>query len=122
MGGALSKKMLVVFTQGVGILVMYLISVQFLSDMESQTTAALMDPFAVGTHNYSTQYWTVAEKNSQVVPLTGLMLTNRLIWMGLSLLALILTYIFFDFSASNKRKKKKAAVKTDSQPKRRASN
>lgn len=121
MGGALSKKMLVVFTQGVGILVMYLISVQFLSDLESQTQAALMDPFAVGTHNFTTQYWTVAEKNSQVVPLTGLMLTNRLIWMGVSLLALILTYVFFNFSISRKSKKKKAVVKTDDQPTRIAS-
>ena len=121
MGGALSKKMLVVFTQGVGILVLYIISSQFLSDLDSQTTAALMDPFAVGTHNHVSQYWTVAEKNSQVIPLEGLMLSNRLLWMAVSLLALILTYVFFDFSASKKSKKQKTATKSADEPARIAS-
>ena len=109
MGGALSKKLLVVFTQGIALLVGYMVSLQIISDLDSQTTAALLDPFALGTHNFATQYWTVAEKNAQVVPLEGILLTNRLVWIGVSILSLLATYFFFNFSASKKASKKKVA-------------
>ena len=121
MGGTLSKKLLVVFTQGVALLVGYMISTSFLSDLENQTMGALLDPFAMGVHDFVTQYWTVSEKNSQVIPLTGILLTNRLIWMGVSFLALLATYFFFDFSESKKSKKQKAVVKTTTAPSRIAS-
>ena len=116
MGGALSKKLLVVFTQGIALLVGYMVSLQIISDLDSQTMAALLDPFAMGTHNFATQYWTVAEKNGQMVQLEGILLTNRLIWMGVSLLSLILTYFFFSFSASRKGGKKKIAAKSSQAP------
>ena len=112
MGGTLSKKMLIVFTQGVALLVGYMVSVNFLSDLDNQTMGALLDPFAMGSHDFVTQYWTVSEKNSQVTPLTGILLTNRLIWMSVSFLALVATYFFFDFSESKKSKKQKAIAKS----------
>ena len=106
-GGALSKKLIVVFTQGIVLLVGYLVSLQIITDLESQNLASLLDPFALGTHNFATQYWTVAEKNSLTTTLEGALLTNRLIWIGVSILALIITYVFFNFSSPKQKVKKK---------------
>lgn len=108
MGGALSKKMLIVYTQGALLLVAYLVGVNMIRDLENQTLAALLDPFGFNTNAVTTQYWTVAEQNSQTIPLSGLMLTNRLIWLGIGLLSLIATYVFFNFNlAGNARRRHK---------------
>ena len=44
--------------------------------------AALLDPFAIRTFALATKYWTVAEKNSYSLGLSGLLLWNRLLWIG----------------------------------------
>ncbi len=107
-GGTLSKRIIVVFTQGVGLLVLYMFSVQLLGDLDNQSLAAILDPFGLNTRSFVTQYWTVAEKNSQVIPLAGDFLFNRMLWMGLSLAALVATYFLFNFSEGKQKVKKKS--------------
>ncbi|MFT7297953.1 MAG: ABC-2 type transport system permease protein [Sphingobacteriales bacterium] len=115
--GALSRKMLVVYTQGALLLVGYLVSNQFISDLDNQTIAALIDPFALGTSGIETRYWTVAEQNSQVVSLTGNVLYNRLLWIGLGLFTLILTQVRFKFTTETtswfSRKQKASSGKSE---------
>ena len=115
MGGTLSKRIIVVFTQGVGLLVLYMFSVQIIGDLENQSLGAILDPFALNTRGFTTQYWTVAEKNSQVIPLAGEFLINRLLWLGVGITALVTTYFLFTFSASKKKSKKKSKA-TDEAP------
>ena len=45
-----------------------------------------------------TQYWTPFQRNSQLIPLTGVLLWNRVLWLGVGALILGLTYIRFSFS------------------------
>jgi ABC-2 type transport system permease protein len=116
MGGTLSKRIIVVFTQGVALLTLYLISSQMLSDLDNQSMAAIIDPFGMNTHSYVTQYWTVAEKNTQVIPLTGDFLINRLIWLSVGILTLVITYFGFSFSVRKEKTKKRKGNQQKAMP------
>lgn len=69
MGGSLGKRMVVVYAQGIVLFMGYLVAGQFLSELDNQNTAALLDPFGVGALEVTTQYWTVAEQNAQLIPI-----------------------------------------------------
>lgn len=98
MAGALGRKTIVIYTQGIILLVLYSIAASFLADVEWKETAALLDPFGSQTFDYVTRYWTPSEKNTMLVPLEGIMLYNRLIWVGFGVLALVTTYYGFSFN------------------------
>ncbi|SOD82624.1 ABC transporter permease/M1 family aminopeptidase [Spirosoma fluviale] len=98
--GALSRKMLVVFTQGMGLLMLYLLSGILLSQLDRRETAALLDPFGLRAVGYLTQYWSIAQQNNQLVTLSDTLLWNRLLWLGVALLMLGVTFRFFSYQTS----------------------
>src|SRR6185436_16326780 len=63
------------------------------ANLENTTWAALADPSARITVAAETRYWTVAELNANI-PL-GLLLQNRLLWLTVSLLALLVLVLCF---------------------------
>lgn len=105
-GGALTKRMLTVYTQGVLMLVLYLVAMNLSGSLDDRELGAYFDPFGYRALQYDTQYWTIAMKNSQLPALTGTLLLNRLVWVGLSILGIAATFRFFSFSQSKKRKQK----------------
>lgn len=80
------------------LLVGYSIAANLLTDLDNQKLAALVDPFGIRTFSLETRYWTVAEKNAQYVTLSGMMLWNRLIWLGAGVIVLSLACWRFSFS------------------------
>ena len=111
--GALSRSTLVIYTQGIILFVAYQISTTITQDLDNKTVAALIDPFGFRAFNLFTEYWTPAQKNSQLVPMEGLMLWNRLIWCSVAVLILIGTYFAFSFNVvRNALFKKKASKNT----------
>jgi ABC-2 type transport system permease protein len=93
--GALTRKMRAVYVTGVLLLIGYLLAGTVSQKLESKTIAALMDPFGSYAMERLTEYWTPAEKNSRLVPLAGVLLVNRLIWLAVGLAALLLTFLRF---------------------------
>lgn len=85
------------------------ISETVLGNLEQETLTALLDPFGVSAFNSMTKYWTVAERNTMLVPMEGILLQNRLLWCSIASLILLLTYLKFQFSeiVSKKSFKKK---------------
>ncbi|MDN3706369.1 M1 family aminopeptidase [Myroides ceti] len=78
-------------------------------DYDDKYITALIEPFGSEALMYVTKYWTIEEQNTKSIPLSGVILYNRLIWMGVSLLVLTALYFSFSFSHSPltiKRKKK----------------
>jgi ABC-2 type transport system permease protein len=96
--GALSRKSIVIYTQGILLLVLYLASQSMLRDLEQKEIAALIDPFGVRAFNFHTQYWTPGERNSLQIPFEGYILYNRLLWTGIGVLVLIITHFSFSFN------------------------
>ncbi len=91
--------------------VLFAISQAYLGSLDNQTLAAMCDPFGVGAWAEVTRYWSVAEKNSQIVPLTGTLLYNRLLYVGIGSLLLALTHIRFRLQVGAVGKSKKAKGK-----------
>lgn len=96
--GALTRKMLAVYTQGIGFFVLYRIARNFSNDMDNKFMAAIIDPIAVSTTRFMTQYWTTAEQNTLLLPFEGAMLWNRILWVSLGVVGLIATYYGFSFN------------------------
>ena len=59
---------------------------------------SLFDPYAVTTFLVVTKYWTVADKNILPLSFSGLLLWNRLIWLGAGCAAFALAYSRFSFA------------------------
>ena len=93
-----SRRMLPNYVGGAVLLIGYLIAGQLIADMDNQMAASLMDPFGGQAVNTLTKYWTVAEKNTLLTPLSGEFLYNRLLWLGVGLGAFALCYRLFRFS------------------------
>jgi hypothetical protein len=107
----LTRSMLTTFMGAIILMVCYLISIFLMDDMESQALASLLDPFCVVALDFSTRYWTIVEKNTALPPIEGLILINRLIWLGIGIVVLLWGYLSFSFSkaAISKRAIKKMA-------------
>lgn len=71
-----------------------------LGESDERYLAALLDPFGARASNYYTQYWTKAEQNELLLPVKGVVIYNRLLWLGLSSLIFALCYNKFSFSQS----------------------
>lgn len=98
MSGALGRKPVLIYTQGILLIILYEMAASLLRDIEHREIAALVDPFGFYTFEYVTRYWTPAEKNSMLIPLEGMVLYNRLLWMGIAIVALVVTYFGFSFN------------------------
>lgn len=95
---ALTRSSITAFIGAIALLVAQLIASNFLSDVEHEHLATYFDALGFGPFSLITKYWTVSDKNTRSVSLTdGIVLTNRLIWMGVSLLLLVVTYVRFSF-------------------------
>ncbi|MEL6809861.1 MAG: M1 family aminopeptidase [Bacteroidota bacterium] len=75
-------------------------------------SVALLDPFGQNAAKYVTQFWSLEDQNTLTIPVLGVVLYNRLLWLGLALLFSFYTYKRFSFSEHGtysftlKRKKK----------------
>ncbi|WP_459209238.1 M1 family aminopeptidase [Aquimarina rhabdastrellae] len=88
------------------IIVGYIISGTLLSDIDSETTAALIDTFGIRTYSLHAKYFTPIEKNTLSPTFSGLILLNRVIWIAVGLVILLLSYFSFSFKERNKKVKK----------------
>jgi aminopeptidase N len=86
-------------------LVLFIIATALGQKPEYMHTTALLDPFGLSGVDYITRYWTAAERNTHMVPITGVLLWNRLIWLGIAVVLLGLSYFLFSFEERAKRKR-----------------
>jgi len=56
-----------------------------LGNAETEWLANLLDPNGVTAVKSSLKYWTVEERNSSAIPLSGALITNRLLWFSVSI-------------------------------------
>ena len=104
----LTRNILSTYIGAVALLIGYLVSNAYTSDLENEYLAAALDAFGLGAQFFTTRYWTAAEKNSQLLPLDSFMLLNRGVWLAFGLALLAFCYARFRFAslASEKVSKK----------------
>jgi ABC-2 type transport system permease protein len=95
---ALTREMLPNYVGGVVLLLGYLLGGQLLTDLTDKHTGALLDPFGLRAANVLTEYWSIADKNTRYVPLSGVLAVNRAIWIAFGLAVFALAYSRFRFA------------------------
>ncbi len=102
----LARNEIVSFVAALILLTGYGVAGALTQDIQHEQLAALLDPFGRRAFSFLTRYWTVAEKNSVSVGFDGLLLWNRLIWIGVG--CLIFAFAYSRFSFAERRTKAKA--------------
>jgi hypothetical protein len=97
-----TRSMMWTYVGAVATVVLYLVMRGALRDPQYDTAVALADPFGISALTITTKYWTAAERNTQLPPLTGLLLANRLLWTGVALALFGLAYRKFQFATTSK--------------------
>jgi ABC-type transport system involved in multi-copper enzyme maturation permease subunit len=95
----------------VALLVAYSVAAVLFGDLETRSSAAILDPFGLVAFEQVTRYWTVVEKNSRLPPLTGALLWNRLSWLSLASAVLVWAVARFRYErAASLRGRRRPAV------------
>lgn len=94
------------FVTAAALLVGYIVAGNMMQDIKNEELGALLDPFGFQAFGLETKYWTVDDKNHHSVGLGGLLLLNRVIWVSVGMLALLVGYLRFDFSEKRSAGKK----------------
>lgn len=114
--GALTRNLIAVYLQGILLLVAYSVTQTLVSEqLENDALSNALDPFGLATLELVTRYWAPVEKNTQVLGLTELVITNRLIWLGVALALAGATFLLFRFESQARtlfRRKAKAEPST----------
>jgi ABC-2 type transport system permease protein len=103
----IARNEMVPFVGALVLLIGYIAAGALLQDLRHEELVVFADPFGIRTFALMAKYWTVAEKNSIPVAMTGWMLWNRLLWALVA--AAIFVFAYFRFSFSEKATKAEPA-------------
>jgi hypothetical protein len=102
---ALSRKIFIVYLQGVALFMIYLIGITvfFTTRSLEHFWSGIFDPIGIVLVDDVTRYWTVIEKNTQLITWSpalvgGVFLYNRLLWLTLGVLSLVTVWALFPMS------------------------
>lgn len=108
---ALFRDVKVIYSGSILLLIGYLLANFLTRDIDNKDLVKILDPFAVNGFQLETRFTTPAERNTLLVHVQGLFLLNRVLWSGVGLIVLLVTYFSFSFERffGGKPKKQKAA-------------
>lgn len=119
----ITKNKLIIYVGGLFVYILYVIGSIFSNSPifagaspatpEAISLMAKLDPFGLAAFFEQTRYWTVFQKNSQLLSLTGNLLFNRVLWMGISILLIGVSFRLFSFRKLSEKGKKKKKITTD---------
>src|SRR5262244_535089 len=95
---ALGRKMLPVYAGSVILLIGYFVAAQLSSSLTASVPAALADALGATAIDRLTQYWTPFERNTRLIPLQGILLLNRVLWLSIGFAVLAFTYWKFQLA------------------------
>jgi len=102
----LTRKMLPVYVASVLVLIGYFVVAQNSNSLQSGVYFALFDPLGGAAIDRMTRYWTPFQRNTQLIPLGGILLANRLLWLGIGAMFLVVAYARFSFSYVTERSRR----------------
>lgn len=118
--GWLSKNKLMIYLSGLLIYVFYIVGSVFSNSPlmanaspasdEAMAMAARFDPFGIAAFFEQTKHWSILQRNTQLLSLSGNLLWNRIAWLFFSFGCFVLSLRFFKLIITDKKIKKRAAV------------
>jgi ABC-2 type transport system permease protein len=109
-----TRSMMTTYLGVIVFLVVYFVATGLVRDRpELERMIAVVEPFGVRALASVTRYWTAAERNMLLPEISGPLLYNRLLWIGLSIAFLALaygSYRFADKGMSGKKNRKQKLI------------
>ncbi|WP_158880423.1 M1 family aminopeptidase [Rhodanobacter sp. L36] len=90
-----TRSLLAAYVGVIAFVVLFTVAGALTRDVNNLTLAAIIDPFGGRTAGVVTRYWTASQSNQQLPSLSGLLLFNRLLWIGLALVMLGASFALF---------------------------
>ncbi len=91
----LSRRALLGYVSIMGLLTLWGIGKTLTGNLDSTFVAVILDPLGKASLDTATKYWTVVERNTLLPPFDAGFITNRLLWSGLGVGFLLLTWSRF---------------------------
>ncbi len=105
-----TRSMMATYLGVVGFLVLWIVaSVVLDRNPAYELWGAYGEPLAGGALSYVTKYWTAADRNTLLVPVAGALLWNRLLAVGLGVVAIGVTFATFRFAVRPSRAQRRAS-------------
>ena len=99
--GSYLRSQVAIFAQAAIFIILYFTISLTTQDIDVKPWTTLFDPFGSTAFGEMTKYWTADEKNIQLLPFTGLVLYNRLFWIGIAGVIAVLFHRGFKFSVTD---------------------
>jgi len=113
--GALSRKLIVVYTQALFTFVLFMLT----RNIENEFLSAILDPFSLNTLSTMTDLWSSPELNAQLIPFSGVLLYSKIFWIAIGIIILIFGYKRFNYNVvktKSFKKNKKTIIETKASP------
>lgn len=94
---AVFRNVKVIYSSGLFLFLGYIIANFFLGNINNPKVIYLTDPFLMNGLRATTAGASARQLNTSVIHIEGLMLTNRIIWISVGAVILLLTYLRFSF-------------------------
>jgi ABC-2 type transport system permease protein len=112
----LTRRIMFSYVALLGLLVIYIVSGNYIADLDNDFIAAVSDPFAIRTYGYAIRYWTPAEMNTIAAPFTAEIVVNRAIWTGVGLAILGFTLVRYRMVLPTGGGRKRAGAEDEAEP------
>jgi ABC-2 type transport system permease protein len=99
----LTRSMMGTYVGVLAFLVLYGASRVLMADPFHDNLSALSDPFGLGPFFLVTRYWTAADRNALLPPLSGVLLYNRILWLSLGAAFFAAAFVRFRFETKGGR-------------------
>ncbi len=92
---AATRSLLATFTGIIALVVLRSVANVLMSGIDNHTVAGLIDPYGAQAIDAVTRYWTAHAWNTQLPPLDGVLLGNRLLWLGITAVLFVVGFVLF---------------------------
>ncbi len=110
---ALTRSSTIAFLAAIGLLVGYGFAENLIANLDNERLAMLLDPFGVRPFQRMVRYWTITERNTLWVGLTGPLLVNRVLWLSVAAAIFGLCAWRFSFAEPTQRRRRVALASSD---------
>jgi ABC-type transport system involved in multi-copper enzyme maturation permease subunit len=104
---SVTRNILYSFLSLLVVLALYSITQGIAGQLDYEGLAAWTDPFGSAPFDQATKYWTVSDRNTRGIPVTTLLIGNRVLWLSIAAIVFCIAGKRFRFESSS------AASKTD---------
>jgi hypothetical protein len=91
----LTRRLMATYLSAVVLLMLFIVTQYFMASPAYRALAALLDPFGLYAFIIDTLHWTNADRSVRPIPLDGPLMWNRLLWIGIGGLLLVLSFTLF---------------------------